>query len=142
MDKSLQKILGVEKVDDPMLPGTRSWDADSVIYVFLPAGSDPSDAFDKVTSRVDPPIPMSGSVLLENWLIRTPLGEEFYPLYFHGDVDGWRQQIETGATQLRMKMARVKDNKLSISDGSSFLLSSCTITLGGSPFALPKRAPR
>lgn len=137
MDKSLQKILGVEKVDDPMLPGTRPRDAGKVIYVFLPPDTDPSDAFDEVTSRIDPPIPKDGAVLLEHWLIRTPDGQEFYSLYFHGDVEGWRQQIELGATQLGLKMAKVEGDKFVVSDGPISRLSDCIITLDGLPFSLP-----
>lgn len=137
MDKSLQKILGVEKVDDPALPGTRSRDAGKVIYVFLPKNADPSDEFDRVTSRVDPPIPRRGAVLFDTWLVKTPDGEVFYPLYFHGDVEGWRQQIELGATQLGLKMAKVKGDKFVVSDGPISLLSDCIITLDGLPFSLP-----
>lgn len=137
MDKSLQKILGVEKVDDPMLPGTRPRDAGKVIYVLLPPGANPSDAFDEVTSKVDPPIPKEGAVLLEHWVIQTPDGQQFYSLYFHGDVEGWRQQIELGATQMGLKMAKVEGDKLEVTDGPAFLLSDCAITLDGSPFSLP-----
>ena len=108
MDPSLQKIFGVEKQDDPALPGTRPRDVGKVIYIFVPPGGDLSEAFDEVTSRVDPPIPKEGAVLLEYWTIRTPTGDDFFSLYFHGDVDGWRQQIELGARQLGLKMARVK----------------------------------
>jgi len=137
MDPSLQKILGVEKVDDPMLPGTRPRDTGKVIYVFLPPGADPSSAFDEVTSWVDPPIPKNGAVLLEHWLVQTPDGQEFYSLYFHGDVEGWRQQIELGATHLGSKMAKVEGDKFVVLGGPAFLLSDCTVMLDGSPFSLP-----
>jgi len=137
MDKSLQKILGVEKVDDPMLPGTRPRDAGKVIYVLLPSGSNESDAFREVTSKIDPPIPKDGAVLLEHWLVRTPSGQNFYSLYFHGDVDGWRKQIERGATELGLKMAKVEGEKLVVSGGPTFLLSECAVTLDGSPFSVP-----
>jgi len=133
MEESLKKILGVDKIDDPMLPGTRLRDADKVIYMLLPRGTDPSDAFDEVTSRMDPPLPKNGAVLLEHWVIQTPHGEKFYSLYFHGDVEGWRRQIESGAARLGLKMANVKGDKLLVSNGQSFPLSGCVITLAGSP---------
>lgn len=135
MDKSLQKILGVEKVDDPSLPGTRSRDAGRVIYILLQGYADSYEAFDEVTSKVDPPIPTHGAVLVEDWLVETPTDEIFYPLFFHGDVEGWRRQIESGATQLGLKMAEIKDGTFAVSDGQIFLLSDCTITLGGAPFS-------
>jgi len=137
MDKSLQSILGVEKVDDPMLPGTRPRDSGKVIYVLVPAGADPSDAFDEVTSRIDPPIPKNGAVLLEHWLVRTPDREVFSSLYFHGDVEGWRKQIELGATQLGRKMAKVEGDRFVVLGGPAFLLTDCSVTLDGAPFSLP-----
>jgi hypothetical protein len=137
MDESLQKILGVEKVDDPMLPGTRPRDTGKVIYVFLPPDSDPSDAFREVTGKIDPPIPKAGAALMEHWQVETPNGEKFYSLYFHGDVEGWRQQIELGAHQLGLQMAKVRDDKFMVLDGSTFLLSDCAVTFNGSRFLLP-----
>ena len=137
MDESLQRIFGVEKVDDPALPGTRPRDVGKVIYVFLPPGVDMSDSVDEVIARVDPPIPKDGAVLLEHWVVRTPEGEDFYSLYFHGDVDGWRQQIELGANQLGLKMAKVSEDRFVIADGPTCLLSACAVTLDGSPFPLP-----
>jgi len=137
MDKSLQRALGVEKVDDPMLPGLRPHDAGKVIFAFLPDYADPEDEFHKVTSKIDPPIPKNGGVLFDSWLVKTPAGDVFYPLYFYGDVEGFRQQIELGATQLGLKMAKVEGDKFVVSGGPAFLLSECTVTLDGSPFALP-----
>lgn len=142
MDKSLRKIPGVDKVEDPMLPGTRPLDAGRVIFVFLPDYADSSHEFDRVTSRIDPPIPTNGAVLFDQWLVKTPAGEIFYPLFFHGDVEGWRQQIELGATQLGRKMAKVEGDKFIISGGPAFLLSDCAVTLDGRPFALPRQRDR
>lgn len=137
MDSGLQELLGVKKVDDPSLPGTRPREAGQVIYMILPAGADLVVSFETVTSKVHPPIPKHGGALLKPWVIQTSDGENFYSIYFHGDVEGWRQQIEFGATQLGLNMAKVIDDKFILSGGPTFLLSECTITLDGSPFALP-----
>jgi len=137
MDKSLQRILGVKKLDDWMLPGARSSDAGKVIYVFLPNNADPFQEFERVTSVVDPPIVKRGAVFFDAWLVKTPDGEIFYPLYFHGDLEGWRQEIERGATELGLKMAKLEGNKFMVSGGPTFLLTDCTVTLDGSPYELP-----
>jgi len=137
MDKGLQELLGVEAVDDWTLPGTTPRDVDRVIYVFLPDNADPSLEFKKVISRIDPPIPKNGGVLFDAWLVKTPAGEAFYPLSFHGDVEGLRQQIELGATQLGLKMAKIEGDNFLVSGSSAFLLSDCVVTLDGSPFSLP-----
>ena len=137
MDKSLQKLLGVEKLDDWMLPGTRPQDAGNVIYVFLPDHADPEQEFETVTKKINPPIPKNGAVTFYAWLVKTPAGEVFYPLYFRGDVESWHQQIQLGAAQLGLKMAKVEGDKFVVSDGPAFPLSDCAITFDGSPFSLP-----
>ncbi len=120
-----------------MLPGTRPQETDRVVYVLLLGHIDSYDAFDDVISRASPRIATHGAVLVEDWLVKTPAGETFYPLFFHGDVEGWRQQIELGANKLGLKMAKVEGDKFLVLDGPTFSLSDCYITLGGSPFSLP-----
>jgi hypothetical protein len=137
MDPSLQKIFGVEKLDDPALPGTRPRDIGKVIYILLPTGVDLSDSFDEVTGKVDPFIPKHGAALLEYFMVKTPDQEDFFSIYFHGDVEGWRQQIEFGAKQLGLKTAKVHEDKFIVNEGPTYLLSDCTVTLDGKPFSLP-----
>jgi hypothetical protein len=137
MDKSLKQALGIEELDEWMLPGTRPGDAGKVIYVFLPDDADPSREFDRVTSIFDPPIAKNGAAFFDTWLVKTPTGEVFYPVYIHGDVEGWRQEIELGATQLGLKMAKIEGDKFVVSGGPAHRLSDCGVTLDGSPFALP-----
>lgn len=139
MEKSIQEKWGFPKVDDPILPGTRPPDVGRVIYVLLQGHTDSYKAFDEVISKVRPPIATHGAALVDDWLVKTPAGEIFYPLFFHGDVEGWRQQIELGATQLGLKMAKLENDKFAVSDGPVFPLTACAITLGGSPFSLPNR---
>ena len=142
MEKSIQKNWGFPQVDHPILPGIRPQDIGRVIYVLLHGHTDSYEAFDEVISKVRPPIATHGAALVDDWLVKTPEGETFYPLFFHGDVEGWRRQIELGATQLGLKMAKVEDDKFAVSDGPVFLLSDCTVTLGGSLFSLSNHEPR
>jgi hypothetical protein len=133
---------GFPRVDNPALPGVKPDDIGRVIYVILRGHSDSYAAFDEVIAKVRPPIATHGAALVQDWLVRSPAGETFYPLSFHGDVEGWRQQIELGASQLGLKMATVKGRKFVVSDGRAFLLSDCAITRGGSPYSLSGHEPR
>ena len=137
MDKSSNEKWGFPKVDDPMLPGTRPQEIGRVIYVLLRDHADSYDSFDELFLSVSPPIGKYGAVLVEDWLVNTPAGEVFYPLFFHGDVEGWRQHIESGAKQLGLKMAKIEDDDFLVSGGPKYPLSECVVTLGGSPFSLP-----
>ena len=125
MDQSLQKLFGVEKFDEPRLPGTRAKDPGKVIYIYRQTDTNTSESFDKVVDVIDPPLFKEGAALLEWWLVTTPTGSTFYSVYFHGDLNGWRQQIEIGAKRLGLATARVEDDKFVVSDGSAFLLSDC-----------------
>ena len=137
MHESLKRIFGVDKFDDPALPGTRTRDPGKVIYVLLRPGKDMLQSFEEVTDKVDPPIPTDGGALLEYFAVKTPDQEVFYSIYFHSDVQGWRQQIELGAKQLGLKMAKVQEDKFIVNEGPAYLLSDCEVTFDGKPFRLP-----
>jgi hypothetical protein len=137
MHDSLKKIFGVDKFDDPALPGTRARDPGKVIYVLLRPGAEMLESFEEVTAKVNPPIPKHGAALHEHFAVKTPDQETFYSIYFHGDVEGWRQQIELGAKQLGLKMAKVHEDKFVVSEGPAYLLLDCAVTLDGKPFPLP-----
>jgi hypothetical protein len=139
MNKNFKKNLGFPKVDDPTPPGTRSGDIGRVIYVLLKGYTDSYDAFDEVISRARSTPSTHGAALVEDWLVKTPTGEIFFPIFFHGDEEGWRQRIELGASQLGWKMAKMGDHKFAVTDGPVFPLADCAITAGGSPFPLPNR---
>jgi len=136
MHESLKKIFGVDKFEEPALPGTRPGDPGKVIYVLLRPGADALASFEEVTGKVDPPILKHGAALHEHFAIKTPDQEGFYSIYFYGDVEGWRQQIELGAKQLGLKMAKAHQDKLIVNDGPAYLHSVCTVTLDGKPFPL------
>jgi hypothetical protein len=70
-------------------------------------------------------------------MVKTLDQEVFFAIYFHGDVEGWRQQIELGARQLGLKMAKVHEGKFIVNEGPTYLLTDCTVTLDGKPFPLP-----
>jgi len=52
----------------------------------------------------------------------------FHAVGYHGDLAGWKQDIETGATEQNIALARIDGNKLVVSDGRVFALSDCKAT--------------
>jgi hypothetical protein len=55
-----------------------------------------------------------------------PDGSIFHAIEYHGDIEGWRQDIEEGAAEQKITLARIEADKLVISDGRVFDLSACT----------------
>ena len=124
MTRSIERILG--KIGrEQTLPGTKPGRSAEVRYVSFMRPSNPSNIFEEVVWKVDPPIVRSGGVSLANWIVTIPDGTPFYPLEYHDDVAGWQLQIERGALECGVLSARIEEQKFVVSDGRSYLLSEC-----------------
>jgi hypothetical protein len=126
MPSEMEKILG------PIgrkrrVPGTGEGESEIVRYVSWHGDDPPSEQFRRVTRQVDPPIVRGGGVVLEGCRIRAPDGVVYYPLCYHGDIAGWQEQIQRGASELGLATARIAGDDFVISDGRVFRLSDCQI---------------
>lgn len=72
----------------------------------------------------------SGGTVSDSCRIALPNGQCFLALSLHGDLDGWRKAVEAGARNLGLRLARIEDDHLIISDGQSVPLSECKVDLG------------
>ena len=123
---SIEEIVGpIER--EPKIPGTRPGESEEVRYVSFQPPHRPADVFREVTRAVTPPLPKSGSVMLERCILTLPDGLRFYALSFHSDVRGWQRQIEEGARMLVLVSARLEDEVLHLSAGRSIPLSDCKV---------------
>ncbi len=58
----------------------------------------------------------------------TPLdGPLFHAVIYHGDIDGWRKDIEAGAKGMGLLLAQIEGDQFVITDGRSIPLSECKI---------------
>lgn len=51
----------------------------------------------------------------------------FHAIGYHGDLEGWRKDIEAGAQAMHLLLARIEGDKFVVSDGRLFPLSECKI---------------
>lgn len=126
---SLEKILGgkLERADNRVIPGVDSSTTHEVIY-FLDDGNNKfRRQFRSLTNFTDPPNAASGGVNEAGCSIQTPDGSIFHAIVFHGDLAGWRKDIEEGSKGLNLLLAWIKAGQFYISDGRSFLLSECRV---------------
>ncbi|MCY1414344.1 hypothetical protein D9M71_297910 [compost metagenome] len=59
--------------------------------------------------------------------VLSPDGLLFRVMSYHGDLAGWRKDIEEGAKGLGLLLAKIEGDQFVISDGRSFPLSECKI---------------
>ena len=121
----MERILSGTLSKKGKIPGADERESEHVRYVSFDGKVAPKKDFRKITRHVSPPIPESGAVMLEPCIIKTPDGILFYSLYFNGDIEGWRQQIENGAIGTNRTWAKIQNQTFICSNGKSFELSEC-----------------
>jgi len=125
----LEKILGgkIEQRDARVIPGTVEVKGLRVVY-FSDDGKNPSGKqFWNLTTHTNPHFATSGGVNERGCKITLPDGQLFHAVGYHGDLDGWRKDIEAGAKALHLLLARIEGGRLLISDGRAFALSDCKV---------------
>jgi hypothetical protein len=128
MAAHMERVLGAKiGRDETILWGLgEGEDPDKVRLVALPTEGGRANNFSRVTQAVVPPHLSNGGCVLQDDLL-TPDGDRFAVLTYHGDVEGWQQQIEEGASLLGFKSAKISGNRLIVSDGRSFAVADCKL---------------
>jgi hypothetical protein len=87
--------------------------------------------FNKITTLYEEPFP-EGGALAENFIIVIPNGEKYYGLSYHGDIDGWRKQIEKNAESQNKKIGRIIDtDTFLLNDNTKCNLKDCEFFVHG-----------
>ncbi|RXR08659.1 hypothetical protein [Pseudoxanthomonas composti] len=127
--KGLERMLGgkLERVDARVIPGTESTSTREAVYFSDDGKSKFRKQFKKITCFTEPPNATSGGINEAGCDITPPGGPLFHAVIYHGDLAGWRKDMEEGGKGLGLLLARVEGDKFVVSDGRSFPLSECTI---------------
>ncbi|WP_339437593.1 hypothetical protein [Pseudomonas sp. EL_65y_Pfl1_R32] len=125
----LERILGgkMEQTDSREVPGVIAVDGQQVIYFSDDGRNKFRKQFNNLTCFADPPSAISGGVNERGCKITPPSGPAFYAISYHGDLDGWRKDIEAGADALGLLLALIEVDRFVVSDGRSIPLSDCEI---------------
>ncbi|RUL68723.1 hypothetical protein [Dyella choica] len=127
MTSEMEKILGVAVGRDPSVPGTKPREGAEIVYFSDNGAGTFRDQFIGLCNDVNPRKAKHGGKTSEGCRIRVPDGTMFYAISYHGDLDGWRADIEAGATLHRSVLAHVNGDRLVAVDGRSFALSDCEV---------------
>lgn len=125
----LEKILGgkIEQRDARVIPGTVEIEGSRVVYFSDDGLNDFSDQFDALTEHAIPRQAKRGGRSDSGCKITLPDGQLFHAISYHGDLDGWRKDIETGARALHLALASIEADQFVTSDGRTFALSDCKV---------------
>jgi hypothetical protein len=128
----LETILGgkIEQRADRTAPGITPVTGVEFIYYEDFETSSASGHFRTLLDSAGELVASHGGIVSDSCRIEAPNGECFRALSFHGDLDGWRTAVEAGARTLGLRLARIEDDHLIISDGQSVPLSECKVDLG------------
>lgn len=125
----LEQALGgkLEARTARVIPGAVAVAGTEFVYF----ADDGKNAFRKqfraLTEFADPPHASTGGVNERGCKIILPDGQLFHAIAYHGDVNGWRMDIESGAQALHLLLARIEGDKFLVSDGRTFALTDCRI---------------
>lgn len=117
----------IERGDARTIPGVEKIEGSEIIYFSDDGKNTPKKQFNNLTDSVSPRNAQSGGRNDRGCTITIPAGLSFYAIGYHGDIDGWRKDIEAGAQGLGLLLAHIEKDRFVISDGRSFALSECVI---------------
>ncbi|WP_243614555.1 hypothetical protein [Shimia aestuarii] len=125
----MEKILGakIQSVAEFGIEGLRDRSGCETIFFEVQDTREPRNTFRKLTNETNPPNAKSGGVSEYGCSIEAPNGTVFYALTIHGDVEGWRKDIELGAEKLRVALAKLDGEMLVVDRQLEFPLSECTV---------------
>jgi len=123
MEKILGGSIGFEKI----IPGTAVKEGKGIIYFSDDGKTDFGTQFNRLTKDVSPRHAKHGGKTSQGCKLWLPDGSLFHPVGYHGDVDGWRKDIENGAQQLNLLLATIDGERIVVSDGRSFALVNCKV---------------
>ena len=122
----LEKIHGGSVGFDGTVPGTVPVDGVEIVYFCDDGRSSKRKQFDALTTHTNHCHTQRGGANTRGCALTLPDGSIFHAIGYHGDIAGWRQDIEEGAAGLKIALARIDGDKLIISDGRVIALSDCT----------------
>ncbi|WP_072619137.1 MULTISPECIES: hypothetical protein [Pandoraea] len=125
----LEKALGgrLESRDERTIPGVVEVKGVEVVYFSDNGVGNFKSQFRRLVNLVNPPNAKFGGVNERGCSISLPDGQVFHAIGYHGDVEGWRRDIEIGAARFGLLLARFIDGSLAVSDGRIFSLEELGI---------------
>jgi hypothetical protein len=130
MENQMEKILGGPIGLGKEIPGTVVIEGKEFVYFLDNGKASLREQFKALTQFTNPPNAKNGGVNTQGARIILPDDSTFYAIAYHGDIVGWRKDIQEGAEGLGVLLGKIESNNIAISDGRSIPLSDCKVVFG------------
>lgn len=120
----IEKMLGM-KNSSYTIPGQKTESDGTIIY--LEDQTKSFQIFDSFTDSLKERKASSGGIMDRACQITLPRGEILHAIYYHGDLAGWRQDIEFSAKELNLLTGVIEKDKIVLSNGERYPLADCKI---------------
>lgn len=126
----LERILGgkIGRLDNKTIPGLNPVEGQNVIYHQDDRRATPKRLFKLLLEGVLERRAKHGGRLSDPCAILTPDGQLFRAMHYHGDLEGWRLDIEQGARDLGLLLAWFDEGVFRLSDRRTYSLTECVVT--------------
>jgi hypothetical protein len=108
MANQMEKILGGPIGYDRTIPGTAAIAGKEFAYFADDGKNTVRKQFDALTQYTNPPYATSGGITSQGCSIALPDGSLFHAIAYHGDIEGWRKDLEEGAKALNVSLAKIE----------------------------------
>ena len=109
------------------IPGTVAVEGTEIVYFSDDGKNKFCKQFTNLTNYTNPPNATAGGATERGCKIYLPGGQLFHAISYHGDIEGWRKDIEVGAQALHLVLGRINGSQFIISDGRVYPLTDCRI---------------
>ena len=110
-----------------ILPGIEPVEGREFRYLEWQSTDGFRELFPKISAFGESALPSHGGILNEESTIILPTGERFFGLSFRGDLEGWDRKVFDCADANGVRVGRITERKLVISDGMEVALDRCEV---------------
>ncbi len=111
------------------LPGVRPVEGREFRYLEWDSLDSFRELFPRISEFGGPELPSHGGILNEDAVIVLPTGENFFGISFRGDLTGWDSKVSACAAANNVRIGRIADRQIMLSDGQQIPLERCHITV-------------
>ena len=129
----LEKALGgrLTRKGQRELPGLNPREGLEVIYYQDDGRTTARKLFRMLMEGVSTPSAKAGGLVSDPCTIVLPDGRLFRAASYHGDIDGWRQDIVTNTRAKGILLGKIDRDQFLVADGSKFPLQECVVKAEG-----------
>ena len=111
------------------VPGTVPVEGTEFLYFESQDEQHFTDVFFNLREYGGGAVPQSGGAVEEGAIIHLPDGRQMFGVSYHGDLEGWRKNIESACEALGLEIGRIEGRAIRLSSGDEIPLKDCTIEL-------------